>query len=64
MSKCLFNKLAGLRPSVLLKKRLRHSCFLLNFVKLFRTLFLLAQTDEEMKYYQFSGAAVRRCYLK
>ena len=36
----LFNKVACLRPSTLLKKRLCHRCFLVNFVKFLRTPFL------------------------
>ena len=35
-----FNKVAGLRPATLLKKRLRHRCFPVNFVKFLRTSFL------------------------
>ena len=35
-----FNKVEGLRPAALLKKRLWHKCFPLNFVKLLRTPFL------------------------
>ena len=35
-----FNKVAGLRPATLLKKRLWHRCFPLNFAKLPRTPFL------------------------
>ena len=34
------NKVAGLRPETLLKKRLWHRCFSVNFVKFLRTLFL------------------------
>ena len=37
MSEPLFNKVAGLRPAPLLKKRLWHRCFLVNFVKFLRT---------------------------
>ena len=33
------NKVAGLTPSTLLKKRCRHSCFLVNFVKVYSTSF-------------------------
>ena len=36
-----FNKVAGLRPAALLKKRLWHSCFPVNFVKFLRTPFFL-----------------------
>ena len=32
-----FNKVAGLRPATLLKKRLWHSCFPVNFAKFLRT---------------------------
>ena len=35
----LFNKVAGLRPAALLKKRLWHRCFPVNFVKFLRTPF-------------------------
>ena len=35
-----FNKFAGLRPATLLKKRLWHRCFPVNFVKFLRTPFL------------------------
>ena len=36
----LFSKVAGLRPETLLKKRLWHRCFPVNFVKFLRTSFL------------------------
>ena len=36
----LFNKVVGLRPAALLKKRLWHWCFPVNFAKRLRTLFL------------------------
>ena len=39
MPESLFNKVAGLRPATLLKKRLWHRCFLVNFVKFLRTPF-------------------------
>ena len=35
-----FNKVAGLMPATLLKKRLWHSCFPVNFAKFLRTPFL------------------------
>ena len=35
-----FNKVAGLRPATLLKKRLWHRCFPVNFPKFLRTPFL------------------------
>ena len=35
----LFNKVAGLSPATLLKKRRWHRCFPLNFAKLLRTPF-------------------------
>ena len=36
----LFNKVAGLRPASLLKKRLRHRRFPVNFAKFLKTRFL------------------------
>ena len=36
----LFNRVSGLRPVILLKKKLQHRCFQVNFVKLLRTTFL------------------------
>ena len=35
----LFNKVVGLRPATLLKKRLRHKCFPVNFAKFLSTRF-------------------------
>ena len=35
-----FKKVVGLRPATLLKKRLSHKCFPVNFVKFLRTPFL------------------------
>ena len=35
-----FNKVAGLRPATVLKKRLWRTCFLVNFAKFLRTFFL------------------------
>ena len=35
-----FNKVAGLRPATILKKRLWHRCFPVNFVKFLRTPFV------------------------
>ena len=34
-----FNKVAGLRPATLLKKRLWQTCFPVNFARFLRTLF-------------------------
>ena len=36
-----FNKVGGLRPATLLKKRLWHRCFSVNFVKFLRTHFFI-----------------------
>ena len=33
MADTLFNKVAGFRPATLLKKRLRHRCFHVDFTK-------------------------------
>ena len=35
-----FNKVAGMKPATLLKKRLCHRCFSVNFAKFLRTPFL------------------------
>ena len=35
------NKVAGLRPATLLKKRLWHTCFPVNFAKFLRTPFFI-----------------------
>ena len=40
MCQCLFFDKVGLRPVTLLKKRLWHRCFPVNFWKFLRTLFL------------------------
>ena len=40
-----FNQVAGLRPATLLKKRLWHRCFLVNFVKFLEALFLQNTSD-------------------
>ena len=40
-----FNKVAGLRPATLLKKRLWYMCFLVNFVKFPRTPFLKNRSE-------------------
>ena len=36
-----FNKISGLRPAALSKKRLRHRCFSVNFAKLLGTRFFI-----------------------
>ena len=41
-----FNKVAGLRPVTLLKKRLWHRCFSVNFVKFLRTSFYRTPPDD------------------
>ena len=40
MSESIFNKVAGLRPATLSKKRPWHRCFPVNFAKFLRTSFL------------------------
>ena len=40
MLESLFNSVSGLRAATLLKKRLQHKCFQINFVKFLRTPFL------------------------
>ena len=52
-----FNKVADLRPATLLKKRLWHRCFPVNFVKFLRTPFL--QNTSERLLSMFSGGLGR-----
>ena len=47
MSEPLFNKVAYLRPVTLLKKRLWHRCFPVNFAKFLRTPFF-QNTSEQL----------------
>ena len=46
-----FNKVAGLRSANLLKMRLRHKGFSVNFVKFLRTTFLQATVCQNIKAY-------------
>ena len=47
---CLFfNKVAWLRPATLLKNRLRHSCFPVNFLIFLRIPFWKATVSQNMK---------------
>ena len=46
-----FNKIAGLGPATLLKKRPWHRCFPLNFVNLLRTPFLQNTSGRLLLYY-------------
>ena len=50
----VFNKVAGLRPETLLKTRLWHRCFPVNFVKLSRTLFLQSTSGRLLLFPQHS----------
>ena len=45
------NKIGGLRPATLLKKRLRHRCFPVNFVKFLRIPFLQRTVSKNMTAY-------------
>ena len=42
----LFNKVAGPRPAILLKKRLLHRCFPVSFAKFLRTIFHRTPLDD------------------
>ena len=46
-----FNKVAGLRRATLLKKRLWHGCFPVNFAKFLRTPFLQNTSGRLLLYY-------------
>ena len=54
----LFNKVAVLRPATLLKKRLWHRCFLVNFVKFSRTPFFV-----EHVWWLLLDILEKACYL-
>ena len=45
-----FSKVAGLRPAALVKKRLWHRCFPVNFVKFLRTPFLQSTSGRLLLY--------------
>ena len=47
----IFNKVAGLRPATLLKKRLWHRCFPVNFAKFLRTPFLQNTSGRLLLYF-------------
>ena len=49
-----FNKVAGLRPAQLRKKRHLHSCFPLNFAKFLRTPFFTEHVWTTVSYISFS----------
>ena len=49
----LFNKVAGLRPATLLKKKLWHRCFPMNFAKFLRTPFLRNTSGRLLLYLTF-----------
>ena len=54
----LFNKAAGLRPATLLKKRLWHRCFPVNFAKFFKNTFFtehLRMTASERRIFRNNG---------
>ena len=48
-----FNKVAGLRPAILLKKKLCHRCFQVIFVKFSRTLFFYRTLVVAAPIYEF-----------
>ena len=50
-----FNKVAGLRPANLFKKRLQHKCFSVNFVKFLRTNFLQATVSQNSRLETVAG---------
>ena len=50
-----FNKVAGQRPATLLKKRLLHRCFPVNFVKILRTPFYIEHLWWLLLYVQLSN---------
>ena len=53
-----FNKVAGVRPAILLKKRLWHRCFPVNFAKFLRTPF---QQNTSWRLLLLLHKSVRNC---
>ena len=51
MPSLFFNKVAGLRPTTVVKKRLRHRCFPVKFVKFLKTPFFQATVSQNVKAY-------------
>ena len=57
-----FNNVAGLRPATLLKKRLWHRCFPVNFAKFLRALFLQNTSGGCFSYdHQCAGNNIQAC---
>ena len=48
-----FNKVASLRPVTLLKRRLRHCCFPVNFAKFLRTPFIIIHQSQSLFFNNF-----------
>ena len=57
----LFYWSSRLKPAII-KKRLKHSCFALNFVKLLRTSFL--QNISGLRANDYEAGAKKICYLE
>ena len=53
-----FKKIAGLTPATLLKKRLWHRCFLVNFAKILRAPFSQNTCERQLLHHQKSNAQV------
>ena len=49
----LFNKVAGLRPATLLKNKIWHRCFPINFAKFLRAHFLRSTSGQLLLYWTF-----------
>ena len=54
MQESVFNKVAGLRPATLLRKRLWHICFPANFAKFLRTPLVAASVFKSFRKASFS----------
>ena len=55
-----FNKISGLRPATLLKKRLWHRCFPMNFVKFLRTPFLQNTSGRLLLHFTFGRTLIKK----
>ena len=59
----IFNKVAGLRPATLLKKRLWHRCFPVNFAKFLRTPFLQNTSRRLLLWFKLINLSIKSTTL-
>ena len=59
-----FNKVAGLSPATLLKKRLWYRCFSVNFAKFLKTLFLHNTPGLLLLHVPRNNESIKNVYIK